>query len=249
MFTRAYSYLVAKHEKTFVCLNRGVSIPLSIPVESLTGCLVKCLVVAITDGELRGVSYMQSSRSCTCLQKSNLTYQVTAVGSMTAADCRSYVIHECPANFDYVIEYHKCYKMQFKRKTWQDGRTSCNAISSSHPAIFEDDVEYNIAFNYVNHTTPAGKLCPGIYFPNSFTFFIGGYRTYFNGTRTPFYWSPYPGVYHPMQATKAWHKGEPGTPDNGKDCCVQMFLTVYTGLDDEHCFYTLCMLCEVDLQN
>ncbi|ESN99692.1 hypothetical protein HELRODRAFT_176453 [Helobdella robusta] len=60
---------------------------------------------------------------------------------------------DCPGNFDYVIEYHKCYKMQYQRNNWYTGRYLCNNISSSHPILLEDDVENAISLSYVNYTT------------------------------------------------------------------------------------------------
>ncbi|ESN99693.1 hypothetical protein HELRODRAFT_176454 [Helobdella robusta] len=243
-FRPAYSYLVVRKQKTPVCFDDQMPFALKIRARSKLECIVKC--TAMNEKELRGVNYhMTSSGTCFCFPKANTTYKVSA--SLQPAGCQSFVIHDCPDNFDYVIEYHKCYKMQYRRNNWYTGRYLCNNISSSHPILLEDDVENAISLSYVNYTTPNYSVCPHAEWTAWYTFFTGGLITYVGEVRTPFMWSPYPGVSKYVGSSNAWFSGEPNGPLDGLDYCIQSIMVGTTGWDDYMCSSSLCMLCEVDI--
>ncbi|ESO05144.1 hypothetical protein HELRODRAFT_195104 [Helobdella robusta] len=155
--------------------------------------------------------------------------------------------NDCPEGFDYVIESDKCYQLRYERQTWAKGRSLCNSIYNSHPATIENDVENDVCYEYVNSTASSYTFCPGSNFPTWFAFYIGGLRTYIKGVRTPFLWSPYPGIFKPIQNTSAWHSGEPNSLADGTEYCVQNILFGYIGWDDQECFLPLCVLCEYDI--
>ncbi|ESN97354.1 hypothetical protein HELRODRAFT_178140 [Helobdella robusta] len=62
---------------------------------------------------------------------------------------------DCPSGFDYIAEYHKCYKLASHAMNWYDGRSFCNNILSSRLIMVEDAVENTIASEYVNHVSPS----------------------------------------------------------------------------------------------
>ncbi|ESN95498.1 hypothetical protein HELRODRAFT_179272 [Helobdella robusta] len=224
-FASAYSYLITKNQTTSVCFDENMK---------------------LTNNKLRGVNYVKLDGSCSCFIRSNVRYNVTINSYASGRKC--YVqSHDCPMIFDYVIEYHKCYKMQYKILNWYNGRSLCNNVSNSHPITFDNDVENDVSLQYVKFVTPNYQVCPGSILSTYYTFYTSGIRTYFNGTRTPFLWSPYPGVYKTMQASNAWHVGEPNSLANGIENCVQHFVTGYPGWDDQPCSSPICMLCEYDL--
>ncbi|ESN95553.1 hypothetical protein HELRODRAFT_179329 [Helobdella robusta] len=208
--------------------------------------LFDAAIKAKAKNELRGINFVDSSGLCTCIPKANVRYNVTAVQSFATAGCRSYVTHDCPDNFDYVLEYHKCYKMKYQHLDWYDGRASCNNISSSHPISIEDDVENVIAVQYVNSTTMDYQKCPGSYWSNWFTYYTSGFQTYAGGVKTPFYWVPYPGI-SKLVRVNGWHVGEPSAPNNGVNNCLVTIITGYIGWDDQECSTPYCVLCEYDL--
>ncbi|ESN95462.1 hypothetical protein HELRODRAFT_179230 [Helobdella robusta] len=245
-FTPAYSYMVVKNGRAPVCYDDRMPIVLNIRAKSKIGCVVKCSTK--TNNSLRGVNYVQTTGSCSCVPKANIRYNVTAVGSMAAsAGCRGYFIHDCPENFDYVIEQHKCYKMQYEHQNWYDGRFTCNSISLSHPITIDDDVENGVSLQYVNYTTPNLQVCPVVNINYAYGFFTSGIRTYVNGVRTPFLWMPYPGVNKTVQSTAAWHTGEPNSLHDNTDYCIQNILYGYFGWDDQNCAFNQCVLCEFDM--
>ncbi|ESN97344.1 hypothetical protein HELRODRAFT_178130 [Helobdella robusta] len=151
---------------------------------------------------------------------------------------------DCPANFDYVVEYHKCYKMQYTLQSWSAGRSLCNSISSSHPITIDDLLENTISIQYVNFTY-IGQCPAGI--GNSLGFFTSGYQTFMNGVRS-FFWSPYPGVSKLVQIeASVWYPGEPNSRTDGSDYCIQSVFYDYPGWDDSLCSSSWCVLCEYDM--
>ncbi|ESO12873.1 hypothetical protein HELRODRAFT_159462 [Helobdella robusta] len=147
IFRPAYSYLLADNVKTSVCFDDRMTLPFNVKSRNLKECIVRCL--GMMNNEVRGVNYIHSNGSCSCVPKANIRYDVIPSNSVYDGQ-QCYVNHDCPQNFDYVIEYHKCYKMQDQILSWYDGRSLCNSISSSHPITIEDDVENASHIDYVN---------------------------------------------------------------------------------------------------
>ncbi|ESO00778.1 hypothetical protein HELRODRAFT_175257 [Helobdella robusta] len=88
-------------------------------------------------------------------------------------------------------------------------------------------------------------------YPNQYTYFIGGIRTYVNGSRDIFYWSPYPGVFRPLESN-AWVPGERKSAVDERDFCVLGQLSArkkFRGLDNVPCSAAQCLLCEFDMIN
>ncbi|ESN97735.1 hypothetical protein HELRODRAFT_177795 [Helobdella robusta] len=87
---------------------------------------------------LRGINYMTSVGSCSCLPKRNVLYNVT---TDLSGGCLAFVTHACPKNFNYFIEDHKCYSYQAAKNIWSDSRKLCNNLLNSHPVVFDDPNE------------------------------------------------------------------------------------------------------------
>ncbi|ESN96400.1 hypothetical protein HELRODRAFT_163461 [Helobdella robusta] len=260
-FTPAYSYLLAKNQKTPICFNEEMSgVVMETNSRDPKECVARCLLIkhyfhdvqlrssmnfenrwvlrsalnfasdgeivreALTDNELRGVNYVQHDGFCSCVPTANnIRNNVSAAVGLLAGGCRGYVNHECPAEFDYVIEYNKCYKLLDQIETWYEGRRLCNSLSSSHLITIDDDYENYVSLQYVDKATHCYYLDHGWY-----SFFTSGIRTYVGGVRTPFLWSPYP-------------------EEDGEDYCLISALNYYFGWDDISCKALLCILCEYDM--
>ncbi|ESN97307.1 hypothetical protein HELRODRAFT_178091 [Helobdella robusta] len=149
-FVRAVSYLRQKNKQTFVYFDENAENKLTINAKSLSDCVLKCQVS--TGFEARGINYVHSSRSCSCFCKRGFGWNVTVLNS---TDSVAFVSHDCPVKFDYLIEQHKCYKMQYRKLNWYDGRALCNSFSSSHPITLDDEAENDLSILYVRFTIPS----------------------------------------------------------------------------------------------
>ncbi|ESN95478.1 hypothetical protein HELRODRAFT_179247 [Helobdella robusta] len=266
-FRPAFSYLIVRNHKLPACFDDQMLVTTKVKVRSLKECIAKCLVK--NNNKLRGVNYVASNNSCSCFPIAKIRFSlisttvaggcrgfalqhalpglVFSYNSVTATAVSSVCTENCPVTFDYILEYHKCYKMPDKILSWYDGRMLCNNISSSHPITVDDDVENEVSLQYVDFVTKNYQWCPGSDYSDWFAFYTSGIRTYMNGTRTPFLWFSYPGKYKTMQSSSVWHSGEPNSADIGLDYCVQSILYGYFGWDDQPCTAALCVLCEFDM--
>ncbi|ESO01712.1 hypothetical protein HELRODRAFT_192239 [Helobdella robusta] len=235
--------LLDRNKKLPVCFDDQMPITKKTQARSLKECILKCML--LTDEKLRGMNYMPSG-SCSCFSIASLRYNVST--KLVASGCRSYVNHDCPERFDYVVEQHRCYKMQFQLLNWYDARSLCNSISHSHPISIDDDQENVESLEYVNITAPNYQVCPITGFTDIYAFYTSGISTYFSGVRTPFLWFPYPGIYKNVQSTSAWHSSEPNSIADGSDNCIQSILLGYFGWNDAPCTWLMCVLCEFDMK-
>ncbi|ESO10514.1 hypothetical protein HELRODRAFT_194913 [Helobdella robusta] len=241
-FSSAYSHSVVKGQKAAVCFADEVSVGLKTFGRSHVDCVVKCL--AITNNSLRGVNHLTSDGSCSCIPKTNILHNVSK--DLVLAGCKGLVIqHDCPPHFDYVVEYHKCYKMQFQLLDWRSSRSLCNSLSSSHPIIIDDDAENYVSWKYVASILSTCQKCPDPYYSTWCAFHTSGIRTYISGSRTPFLWYPYLGVNKTVQSTKAWASGEPNSPFDYLEYCIESIVNI--GWNDQFCTSHMCVLCEIDI--
>ncbi|ESN97666.1 hypothetical protein HELRODRAFT_177721 [Helobdella robusta] len=145
MYVRAYSHLAANSKITNVCFDDAMNFTIQLGANSVGDCLNKCW--RATKMNLRGINYVTSARSCSCVPKMNVWYGVTA---KLTGGCLAFFAHEkdCPAGFDYVVEYNKCYSFQVTAKNWINSRDSCNGLLNSHLVIIEDSIENKVINSY-----------------------------------------------------------------------------------------------------
>ncbi|ESN97332.1 hypothetical protein HELRODRAFT_178119 [Helobdella robusta] len=155
-FIPAYSYLVGQLKTTLVCFDIEMSIIEKFKARDRRECIIKCL--SVTNGELRGVNYIQSTASCSCVPKANIRYNVTAVDLIASnVGCKGKVCNvldcfttDCPANFDY----------------WYSTTSATRCSTHFRAGVLGDaDIE----------------KCPVAAIPNSFGFFTSGFQIFKKG--------------------------------------------------------------------
>ncbi|ESO04524.1 hypothetical protein HELRODRAFT_191609 [Helobdella robusta] len=222
-YTKAHSYLTVKNQKTSICFDDQMKVLKKLRAKTALDCLSKCL--SATNNNLRGINYVASVASCSCVPKvTDVWYNVT--NSSNLPGCVSFFTHECPRSFDYVVENHKCFSLQTSLNTWHNSRTLCNNLLSSHPVIIESSTENRAVQLYAIAVKKDSVPCllPG--YADTFFIWTASYITYNNSVRTPFLWSPQPGQYKRM-VYYSWLSGEPNTPADGPECCVSYSLDFY----------------------
>ncbi|ESN97077.1 hypothetical protein HELRODRAFT_178526 [Helobdella robusta] len=144
-FVRAYSYIVVNNQKTDVCFDTAMSILKKLKAVSVGDCIYKCLKA--TNMNLKGINFVRSGESCSCVPKMNVLYNVTNLKK----DCLAFMACsiDCPPEFEYVVESHKCYNFQSAKNTWNNSRKLCNNLLNSHPVVFDDSVENYIIGFYI----------------------------------------------------------------------------------------------------
>ncbi|ESO11431.1 hypothetical protein HELRODRAFT_183217 [Helobdella robusta] len=178
---------------------------------------------------LRGINYKTSLKSCTCVPKMNVLYNVTT--DLTGG-CLAFVAHDCPQTFHYVIESHKCYKYINDANNWSVSRKLCNDMLNSHPVIFDEANEATAIILYMKSRS----------YVYSWT---AGYVNYTNGLA--FHWGPYPGITRPIDPNVTfWYPGAPYPFGGGTDCIE--FMPRFGGCwFDYYCDVTQSVLCEYDV--
>ncbi|ESO04521.1 hypothetical protein HELRODRAFT_172168 [Helobdella robusta] len=180
-YSRAYSFVIIPNTKTAICYNDSMDILIRLKAASKLSCLKKCQDAIGMN--LRGFNYKKSVESCSCVPKLDVLYNLT---TDLGGECLAYVTQNCPPKFDYVIENHKCYKLQKVMITWSGARTRCNNFVSSHPIVMEQFNEMTAARWYSVSVFPFDPA------KDTASLWTAGYRTYINDLATPFLWEPYP---------------------------------------------------------
>ncbi|ESO11260.1 hypothetical protein HELRODRAFT_183364 [Helobdella robusta] len=143
IYSRAFSYLAVSGQRSPVCYDDRMDIVTKLKAASSLECILKCLITTMQN--LRGINYVSSMRSCTCVPKlNNFWYNVTADLN---ASCFAFVSHDCPKPFDYIIEVHKCYSMVTNLMDWSTAGKACNN-ASGHLLAVEDEYENLAALKY-----------------------------------------------------------------------------------------------------
>ncbi|ESN97027.1 hypothetical protein HELRODRAFT_178470 [Helobdella robusta] len=179
-FHRAYTRNVNKSWTRLACYNEKMTVIKRVKVAtSALDCIRKCQKA--TNMNLRGINYMTSLGTCSCVPKMNVLYNITT--NLTGG-CLSYVAHNCPSEFDYIMEYHRCYNFQFTWLLWNESRQSCNNLLNSHPVIIDNNTENSIvrAYSSIDY-----------YYTSLNMIWTAGYGVNATNNKTIFFWSPYPG--------------------------------------------------------
>ncbi|ESO04509.1 hypothetical protein HELRODRAFT_172156 [Helobdella robusta] len=144
IYSRAFSYLVVRGQRSFVCYDDRMDIITKLKAASTLECILKCLIT--TKQNLRGINYVSSMRSCSCVAKlNNFWYNVTY---NLNASCLAFVSHDCPNSFDYIIEVHKCLMFVNNSMNWYTAREVCNK-ASAHLLDVENQYENSAALKYL----------------------------------------------------------------------------------------------------
>ncbi|ESO04522.1 hypothetical protein HELRODRAFT_172169 [Helobdella robusta] len=134
IYKRAYSYLLVNLQKTVACFDEvATKFFNKFKTASATECVIKCRIAA--SNNLRGVNFIKSAKSCSCVPTIPDTWYNVTFDS--TRDCMSFVTHDCPKNFDYVMENHVCFNLQRSRNVFLKSREACNNLSSSHQVVIE----------------------------------------------------------------------------------------------------------------
>ncbi|ESN97067.1 hypothetical protein HELRODRAFT_178516 [Helobdella robusta] len=176
LFTRACSYFANFRQHVKVCFDDYMPILKKLKSDSVADCIQKCFVA--TSMNLRGVNYLTSVQSCSCVPKMNVLLNVTP---QLTGGCLAFVTHDCPPEFDYVVENNKCYNYQQPQNTWNISRDICNSLLNAHPVVIDDPYENSALLSYFKEK----------WFSYSWT---AGLRMFANGTWF-FGWEPYPDIY------------------------------------------------------
>ncbi|ESO11430.1 hypothetical protein HELRODRAFT_183216 [Helobdella robusta] len=233
LFTRALTYLKVYKRETEICFVDTMDMVVKLQAGSAAHCISKCRVA--TSMNLKGINYMTSVGSCSCVPKMNVLYNVTA--DLTGG-CLAFVTHDCPLRFDYLVENHKCYSLQFTANDWNTSRSNCNNLLNSHPVVIDSSDENTLVRLY--------SLAEIARNPNATMkqIWTAGYRINVNGSPTPFYWATYPDQNQLIEEF-FWTIENPGVPYNGRTNCIRYILNI--GWADIICTSQMYVLCEVDL--
>ena len=77
-----------------------------------------------------------------------------------------------------------------------------------------------------------------------FFFWTCGISLFQNSTKQPFRCMPFMGFYLPMNFTLFWAPGEPNSPSDGSNYCVEFLNGRF---NDQLCSNSACVMCEIDL--
>ncbi|ESO04512.1 hypothetical protein HELRODRAFT_172159 [Helobdella robusta] len=187
IYSRAYSYLAVKGQRSSVCYDDRMDIITKLKAASSFECILKCLIA--TANNLRGINFVKPYELCSCIPKvADILYNVT--GCLTG--CEAFVEHGCPGSFNYVMEQHKCFSIQITTNQWLSQRSTCNNMLNSHPVVIESYNENLVVRLYTLAVLKSTALCPLPGNSGKLALWIGLYSTFNNSKRLPYMWAPYP---------------------------------------------------------
>ncbi|ESN97696.1 hypothetical protein HELRODRAFT_177751 [Helobdella robusta] len=222
-----YSYISVSNQKTNICFDEAMDGVLKLLAVYAAQCIHKCLQA--TGVNLRGINHRTSVRSCLCVPKMNLLYNVTT--DLTGG-CLAYMTHDCPSEFDYIVKNNKCYNYQPSGNTWNNSRDICNALLNSHPLIIDDSNELYVLSSYLK------------VIKDFLMVWTAGFRSYIN--RTSFFiWQPYPGKESPI-SYYSWWNGGANLVNLNMNCIV--FVTEINRMENNYCGSSFSVLCEIDVE-
>ncbi|ESN97646.1 hypothetical protein HELRODRAFT_177701 [Helobdella robusta] len=183
---------------------------------------------------LRGINYMASVGSCSCLPNMDALYILTT--DLTGG-CLAFVTHGCFPSFDYIVEYHKCYRCKFTSAIWPQARETCNRLQSSHLVVIDDSREQYAVSVY---------LQPYKYSKNNL-FWTAGTRPAVDDPNA-FFWEPYPGQNRTIVNYNwdALPSVASGLTDPAKNCIA--YNSQSATWFNNHCSSAFLILCEIDME-
>ncbi|ESO04525.1 hypothetical protein HELRODRAFT_172172 [Helobdella robusta] len=241
LYHKAYSYLAVGGLKVGVCFDEMMEDVMRLEASSSVECIAKCS--SATNNNLRGINYVASVASCSCVPKLTDVWCNVTNGSKLPG-CVAFFTHaDCPSSFDYVVEVNKCYKMIGQLMEWDAARLTCNNLSA-HSLTVDDQNEMTATIKYALFGTKDLTMCFYGY-SVGYVFWTSGKQFLKESADTPFYWCPYPGVNLTMNF-KSWNRGEPNAY-LGSTNCLQYMIVYTNAWDDSYCYFGRCVFCEMDL--